>query len=65
MTEAPYTAMDLEFAKGIVVSVLLGFMIGLQREVQVYHEKSREFAGASEARAFLEEQLKQILTPGN
>ncbi|WP_200762263.1 MgtC/SapB family protein [Nitrosophilus alvini] len=38
--------MELEFAKGLSISVLLGFMIGLQREVQVYHEKSQEFAGA-------------------
>lgn len=38
--------MDLEFAASLIISIVLGFMIGLQREINTKFEKSREFAGA-------------------
>ncbi|WP_187648394.1 MgtC/SapB family protein [Nitrosophilus labii] len=38
--------MDLDFAGGLAIAIILGFMIGLQREIQVYFEKSQEFGGA-------------------
>jgi len=38
--------MDTEFAINLLLSSVLGLMIGLQREIQTYFEKSKEFGGA-------------------
>ena len=38
--------MDLDFATSLLISSILGFMIGLQREIQTFYEKSEEFGGA-------------------
>ncbi|WP_281951021.1 MgtC/SapB family protein [Nitrosophilus kaiyonis] len=38
--------MDIDFATSFILSAVLGFMIGLQRELQTYYEKSQEFGGA-------------------
>ncbi len=38
--------MELDFAGDLVIAIILGFIIGLQREIQVYYENSKEFGGA-------------------
>lgn len=38
--------MDIDYAINLLISAILGFMIGLQREIQIYYEKSQEFGGA-------------------
>ena len=38
--------MDIDFATSFLLSAILGFMIGLQRELQTFYEKSQEFGGA-------------------